>query len=260
MAEIKGDLAQILCGIPIMIPGCNIAVSQPKVKDICAFGEDSFFLALNMFLKADKMAEEIKQGNSQLSYLSDFQILMVVFEQEPEAKSSIIDLFNLIFPNYIYEFDAGCINFRIEESERIIGRLDPMNFENFQGILKTLFFPQGGVNEDEDPEYKPANDKAAEIAAKLKRGNEIRRQMKEQENGKNAPSSLFATYASTLAIGLGIDINILFGYTPFQLFDAFIRYNKKSAYDLYQKVSTTPMMDVSKMDAPDIWFGDIYNQ
>ena len=185
---------------------------------------------------------------------------MVVFEQEPEAKSSIIDLFNLIFPNYIYEFDAGCINFRIEESERIIGRLDPMNFENFQSILKTLFFPQGGVNEDEDPEYKPANDKAAEIAAKLKRGNEIRRQMKEKENGKNAPSSLFATYTSALAVGLGIDINILFGYTPFQLFDAFIRYNKKSAYDLYQKVSTTPMMDVSKMDAPDIWFGDIYNQ
>lgn len=30
------------------------------------------------------------------------------------------------------------------------------------------------------------------------------------------------------------------------------------AYDLYQKVATTPMMDVSKMDEPDNWMDGIY--
>ena len=256
---IKGDLAQILCGVPIMVPGCNIAITQPKVRDICAFGEDSFFLALNLFLKADKMSEEIKQGKSRLSYLSDFQVLMVVVEQEPEAKSSVIDLFNLIFPNYICEFDTGCINFKTEENGHIKGRIDPMNFENFQSLLDTLFVPKGG-KEEQEPEYNPANDKAAEIAAKLKRGREMREKMKQKEDGEKAPSSLFAIYTSSLAIGLNLDINVLFNYTPFQLYDAFVRYNKKMAYDLYQRVSTTPMMDTSKMEIPDMWIGDIYNQ
>ena len=248
-----------MCGIPFMVAGCNVAITQPAVKDICAFGEDRFFLALNLFIKCEKMVEEIKMGNSQLSYLSDFQVLMVVLEQEKEAQASVKDLFELIFPNYICEFDTGCFIFKLPESNKIVGRLDPMNFENFQNALETLFLPRK-VGEDQEIEYKPANAAAAAIAEKLKRGNEIRQRQAAEKNKGNNPQSLFATYTSSLAIGLGMDINTLFAYTPFQLYDAFTRYNKKTSYDLYQKISTTPMMDVSKMEAPDIWFGDIYNQ
>ena len=50
---------------------------------------------------------------------------------------------------------------------------------------------------------------------------------------------------------MNIDINILYGYTPFQLYNLFMRYWKKINSDFYQKVSTTPMMDVSKMEEPD---------
>ena len=55
-----------------------------------------------------------------------------------------------------------------------------------------------------------------------------------------------------------MDINIFFNYTPFQLYDAFLRYQKKISYDFYQKVATTPLMDVSKMDEPDNWMDNIY--
>ena len=55
-----------------------------------------------------------------------------------------------------------------------------------------------------------------------------------------------------------MDINILYNYTPFQLQNAFNRYWKKVSSDLYQKVSTTPMMDVSKMEEPDDWSANIY--
>ena len=57
---------------------------------------------------------------------------------------------------------------------------------------------------------------------------------------------------------MNLDINVLFSYTPFQLYDAFLRYWKKVAYDIYQKVSTTPLMDVSKMDTPDDWSLNLY--
>ena len=64
-------------------------------------------------------------------------------------------------------------------------------------------------------------------------------------------ATLFGTYTSVLSVGMNLDINILYNYTPFQLYNLFSRYWKKINSDFYQKVSTTPMMDVSKMEEPD---------
>jgi hypothetical protein len=50
---------------------------------------------------------------------------------------------------------------------------------------------------------------------------------------------------------MNIDINILLNYTPFQLYNTFTRYWKKVSSDFYQRVSTMPMMDTSKMEEPD---------
>ena len=55
-----------------------------------------------------------------------------------------------------------------------------------------------------------------------------------------------------------MDINIFFNYTPFQLYDAFARYFSKVSCDLYTKVSTTPLMDVSNMDEPKEWVRNLY--
>ena len=46
-------------------------------------------------------------------------------------------------------------------------------------------------------------------------------------------------------------INVFYNYTPFQLYDAFNRYFAKVQSDFYTKVSTTPLMDVSKMETPE---------
>jgi hypothetical protein len=254
---IKGDRAKFLSGLPILIPSCNVAMTQPKVRDICAFGEDDFFLSVNLFTEVDKYVEKIKMGNSQLSFYSDFQILMVILDQDISAKIAVLNLFELIFPDYKCELAPGSINFRNVEEEKLVGRLDPMNFEDFRDMLRMAFIPATG-KEGADPQYNPADERAAEIAAKLKRGNDLRKQIQAKTNEGKAPSSLFATYVSALSVGLSMDINIFFEYTPYQLYDSFLRYNKKSAYDLYQKVSTTPLMDTSKMEEPDMWIGDIY--
>ena len=56
-----------------------------------------------------------------------------------------------------------------------------------------------------------------------------------------------------------MDINIFFNYTPFQLCDAFNRYFLKVQHDLYMKVSTTPLMDVSSMEQPEAWTDNLYD-
>jgi hypothetical protein len=58
---------------------------------------------------------------------------------------------------------------------------------------------------------------------------------------------------------MNIDINTIYNYTPFQLYDAFNRYWKKVSNDFYTKVSTTPMMDTSKMEEPESWSENIYD-
>lgn len=250
--EIQGDVAKLFAGIPIIVPGANVAVTQPKVKDIVAFGEDDFFLAVQLFLSADKMAEKIKQGNTRLEFLSDFQVLLVVLDEDKESREAIGRFFELIFPDYEYEFAPGSVNFKVDG--RTVGQLNPMDFEAFQTVLKNCFIPLG-KNDGQEQEYNPANEAAAAIAAKLKRGNEIRAQMKAKDNNT---SSLFATYVSALSIGLAMDINVLLQYTPFQLYDAFRRYNMKEACDFYKKICSTPLMDASKMDEPENWLGDMY--
>ncbi len=48
---IQGDLAQILSGMPIRVAGCNIAVSQPTIREISAYGEMYFLGGLQIFVK-----------------------------------------------------------------------------------------------------------------------------------------------------------------------------------------------------------------
>ena len=44
--EIKGDLALVFAGGQVPVEKCNIAITQPALKEICAFGEDNFFLKI----------------------------------------------------------------------------------------------------------------------------------------------------------------------------------------------------------------------
>ena len=250
---IKGDLAQIYAGWPVKVNNCNIAVSQPSVKDICAFGEDNFLMGVQIFTGIERTVSPIKEGNSRLAMLEDFQVLMVILNEDDNLKRDMLEFFKLIFPEYNVRFDPGCISFLIGDNKRIVGQINPMNFEEFKNTLQMLFLPKGSESAQD---YHPANDAAARIAEKLKRGNQIRQQLALEED--KGTGSLFTNYVSILSVGMNISLESLFNYTPFQLYDTFIRYSKKIAFDLYQKIATTPMMDVSKMKEPDNWMDNLY--
>lgn len=252
---IKGDIKQVglyLSGAPIPIPDCNIILTQPKVRDVVMFGEDEFLVITNILAHPENLTKEVREGNSQLEIISDFQLLMMILKNEPLIKSSVDKLFELIFPDYEIKFDDSSILFLIEEEEgkkKPCGRITPFNFEFLSNIINDLFEPQN----EQDKDYNPVNQKAAEIAAKIKRGRE-----KVAHQRDEGAHSLFGRYTSILAIGMQMDVNIFYNYTPFQLYDAFNRYFAKVSSDFYSKVATTPLMDVSKMEEPDEWFRTLY--
>lgn len=245
----QGDVGLYLSGSPVPVNMCAIYITQPTIKQIIQFGEVDFLMAVHLLTNIEDFLGDIRnQGNLELDAMSNFQILLMLVEQDPSIKKTLNTLFELIFPDYDIKYTKNSMNFslRNDENKNMIGQITPFTFEIFQRAIKELFSLDGKANGDD---YNPANEAAKEIAKKLKRG----KQKINELAGKNnkGDMSLFGTYASILSIGMMIDINVFFNYTPFQLQDSFNRYLLKVKYDLYQKVSTTPMMDTSKMEEPE---------
>ena len=242
-----------LSGQDVFIKDCNIVLTQPKIKDIVLFGEDEFLIGTQILGHTNKVINQMRQGNSELEAFSDFQVLLVILREEETIRDSVMKFLNFIFPQYEIKIEENAIDFYIEQDGKkfIGGRLFPFNFEIFQQTIADLFEP----SKDSDEEYNPANEAAAAIAKKIEAG---RKRKQEMQAGKEGPQSLFGRYTSILSVGLQMDINIFYNYTPFQLYDIFQRYFSKVSSDLYTKVSTTPLMDVSNMEQPKDWSRNLY--
>ena len=251
----KRNLGLILSGQPLPIEDANVFVTQPKIKDIVLFGEDDFLVSIQILVNMEQFADQVKQGNSELNIISDFQLLLIMVSEDPTIKRMILDLFTLIFPNYKVKFTENTIDFLIveEENERLVGRIHPFNFENLQNTLNDAFIPQG--DNEREPDYNPANDMASKIAEKIKKGRE---KIHAQKAAAEGDHSVYADYCSTLSIGMHMDVSIFFNYTPFQLYDAYRRFFSKEQSDFYMRVSSMPMMDTSKMEAPPDWQRNLY--
>lgn len=248
---LQGDLGAYLSGGPVFIKDCNIAITPPKVKNILLFGEDNFLMANQLLCKTKIFLKDVREGNFELAKYNDFQLLLVILNEEAKSKRLVIDFFELVFPDYQINITDNSIDCLKEK--QIVGRITPFNFEQLQVILDELFNPYRSKKE----EYNPANDKAAEIAAKLKKGKEKIAALKNK--GKAEETSMFATYLSVLSVGLNIDINVLLNYTPFQLYDVFNRYFAKVQSDIYQSISLQPFADTSKIEAPEEWYRNLYS-
>ena len=57
-----------------------------------------------------------------------------------------------------------------------------------------------------------------------------------------------------------MDINVLYNYTVFQLFDAFKRYIAKMQFDQYRELMMVPFADTSSLKdkEPDNWIANLY--
>lgn len=242
-----------LSGQDVLIKECNIVLTQPKIKDIVLFGEDEFLVGTQILGHTSKVLDQMRKGNPELEAFSDFQVLLVILQQEETLRESVMKFLDFVFPQYEIKIEENSIDFYTEQDGKkfVGGRIFPFNFEVFQQTIIDLFEPA----KDSDEEYNPANEAAAAIAKKLEQG---RKRKQEMQAGKEGPQSLFGRYTSILSVGLQMDINIFYNYTPFQLYDVFQRYFSKVSSDLYTKVSTTPFMDVSNMEQPKDWSRNLY--
>ena len=239
---LQGDQAALyLSGQDVPIQECNIIVHQPTIKQIVLFKESSFISAVQLFGNIDENIQRIRENNPLTEEYSDFQLLMAMLNQNDDIKNNVDSFFQLVFPRYVIEIRDTDISFY--DGENKVGMINSFNYLIFCETINNLF----GLSSSER-KYNPANEKAKELADKFKKRAEIL--AKKKGKGDDSPS-LFASYISILAVGMNISIDILFNYTPFQLQDTFTRYWKKVSSDFYQRVSTMPMMDTSKMEEPD---------
>ena len=248
------DLGSLLAGLPVRVESCNIAFTQPTIREICAFGEERFFSSVMLLTNIQRVLGTALEDVSKLAEIPDFQMLVLVMDQDPDLKRSIDDFLAFILPEYEYELGGAIMRWRLRECDRqFVGQVDPLTFPDFQQALSSAFIP-ADAREAED--YRPANDLAAEIAAKLHKGNEIRAQIAKDDG----PKSLCAHYVSVLGIGVPLSVRTLYDYTLFQLYDAYDRYIAKMRYDMWYRIATMPMMDSSKMEEPEHWMFDLYKE
>lgn len=253
----NNEVLLYLSGQPVLVKECNVIITQPTIKQIAAIGEEDFLIAVQSLSNVESLIAPVReQGNSELEFYSDFQLFLAIVVNDERIKKSLDIFFELIFPQYTLKVTENDIQIFLKENEKqIIGMINPYNFEPFTEIVKKLF--SISVGKEKEIEYNPEGDRASEIARKLKAGREKIKKIK-QANGEDV-GSLFGTYISILSIGNSMDMNILFDYTPFQIYDSFTRYWAKVGSDFYSKISTTPLMDVSKIEKPEEWSRNLYN-
>lgn len=249
--EYSGDIGLYLSGAQVPIKQCGLYITPPTIKQICQFGEDDFLVGIKIMSADRAVINKLKEKQPELKEVENFQLILVLFNSEEQLKQQAVNFLEFICPDYKIEITKNSINFRQGDDDIVKGQINPFTFEYFSNILKELFWPPSKA----EAEYNPANEKAEEIARKLEKGRELAKKDKGEPSEK---SSLYGTYISALSVGMCLDINVLFRYTPFQLYDVFNRYIKKSQYDLYMRVKTTPMMSVDDMDEPEYWMSNMY--
>lgn len=256
--EYKGDIGLYLSGQQIKIPSCGIFITQPKIKDIVLrSSENDFMTAAHLLTHIDKFAELVKEGKSVLDNMPDFQIIIEVLRQENGQFTQLINnFFALCLPQFTVKCSKHSLDF-ITEDGTIVGMLNTFNYNDFATTLQELFVPH---QKEEEPEYHIDESDATSrrLLEKIKRNREALAKQRAAKEGKNV--SVFGLYISSLSIGLGMDINIFYNYTPFQLYDSFNRFMAKMSRDKYESMLMIPFADTSKIQAnePSNWLENLY--
>lgn len=233
-----------LSGNDIPFPEGQITIRQPKVKEIAYIGEESFYTGLEILnISKNNLTEKDNIG---LNDLSNFDILIAILNEPnmvmQKYRNCIIMVLSLLFPEYSIEIKRDIV-LKKEEEVRYINN---DNFENFKKIINEMF----SFKNDTSLDFNPAGDMSKRIAEKLKKRHE---RLSQKSEGKKI--DIISRYISILSIGLKIDINTLFSYTTYQLFDTFKRYELNSAYDIYLRAAMAGAKDQKEVED---WMQDIH--
>ena len=239
----------LMCGVDIPVPQCQIAIHQPRIREIAMLGEKEYFIGAQVLCIDKNMYSE---DENLLSDTNNFQIFMtIMFEKEvADKRAMVIQLLEILFPEFKVALTPRSMifkNTKIADAPSIL--IDESNFEFLQNVLKDIFCFSS--SDPSQSSYNPQSDKAKEIAAKLMRG----RQRIAAEKGEDKASTL-TQYTSVLTIGLNsMSLNDVMNLTMFQLHDLVQRYMLWVNWDLDIR---TRLAGGSPDSSPDNWMKNIH--
>lgn len=248
-------MLQLMSGTDIPVPSLEISLHQPTIREISFMGEEQYFSALQIlcFNKQIILASN-PQGSSALSAMNNFQIFMTLIT-DPEMKNvnekrnMIMSMFILLFPGYTPQFLPRSIYFNNATTQHHFV-LDENNFDEFQSVLSSM----AGMNNSaggQNSNFNPANERAAQIAAKLMKGRQKSAEMRGEKEG-----GVLARYVSILTIGLNsMSLDDCLNLTVYQLYDLIERYGLYISWDLDIRSRLAGGKPDSK---PDDWMKNIH--
>ena len=237
--------SSLLSGNDIPFPAARVTIHTPTYKEIALVGETDFLIGCN-FLAFDRelLSEEDKVN---LANKSDFDIFMseMLSREKQRHKTDAIMVLALLFPEYKIKIEQDKILLQLDNFSSSINE---QNYSDFKDIIIQLFCLKGG---DESSTYNPADALAARIAEKLKK----RKEKLLKNKGEDKEITVYSNYISILSIGLQIDINVLTGYTLYQLREAFKRFQLHEEFYLYIRAKLAGAQDLEEVDN---WMDDIH--
>lgn len=235
----------LMCGTEIPVPECELAIHQPRIKEIALIGEQDFFTGIQCLCLNKSM---ISKDESLLENASNFQIFMTLMTEKEAAdkKLTVQQVCTLLFPDRKVLFTPRSIVLSGGNMPSVT--IDEHNFEFLQSAIGEMCCMRSGSISQNS--FNPVDARAKAIAEKLMRG----RQRVAAQKGETQ-SSIFSQYLSTLAVGLHISLQQLMDLTMYQLYDLVERYSLYINWDLDIRSRLSGGSPDSK---PDNWMKNIH--
>lgn len=227
----------------------QVNIHQPTISEISFISEESFHVGCQL-LTFSKSLLSVKD-KSDLENMSDFEIFMSIMndvQNSLEERDRAIQVLMLLFP--FYEIRVQKDRISLFQNNNEISNINKNNFLAFQEIIKQMFDMDNSMDENQQPEYNPADALAAKIAEKLKKRTS---QLAKQSEIKKI--AIFSRYVSILAVGERKDINDLMQYSVYQLKDEMKRYKLKDKFDMFVKARMAGAQDLEEVED---WMKDIH--
>jgi len=208
----------------------NIKIHQPTISELI----ESLQFENNIFFCIKVLAEE------------EFdKVIMLLSQKELQEKDWIINFLIILFPSFTFTMNKESIILTNEEINQVL-ILNKDNYSEFQKNIKTIFCTNILFNSDED-NYNPANERARQIAEKLK----ARHKKLAELNHTDSKKPIIDNYVFIVAVGLRMmPTDIVDKLTIYSLFSLYHRFINKSECDIDLKVR---LAGGDPKSSPDNW-------
>ncbi|AJA41342.1 hypothetical protein AXJ14_gp023 [Geobacillus virus E3] len=195
----------LLKGKPINLGVCK--VHPLTLNEIVDMTEEKYNQALSL-ITFNKSRLDIK--DEELNQLTDYQILLAYCYHNPEIREIFFESAEIFLKEPIHIHELGFFYLGDLKEERII---DENIFKQIQEVVKKQNFLS-----TEQTEFKPANEKAAELIEKIKKVKEkLAKQNRDNELNLSDIVSIVACYSD------GINLFNVWDLTVYQLYIAYLR-------------------------------------